>query len=422
MDNVLLVCPGPKPAGRVFQRMSPLVLLPVFGRTLLDRILEKLAREGACSVVVASSDRPGEIRGVLKESHTWGMDVTVCKLDEDYKTGGALERFRELFPAAGEIRELLLEDSHDFPAALPGDIHLSNHQFFEKAFEDSKLVGELTMREASEGVWLSRKASVHPSVVLEPPTWIGPGVKIGADGAVGPGAVIERGAFVDRNAIIRDSWVGPDTYVGRGVELRQSHVWGSGISRWCNGRFFEMEDSFFLEDLGRKRKVSEVDLVSRFVALLIMLGWTPRVAIELIFNRRTGEKLLGWKNVLLPVPGQSRIPEKTTRLKRLNFVSSPLSRWPELFEVVRGRMTLIGMRPMSLGQISGLRGEAARCWRSYPAAVFSSEEVAGTETGAPGLSGKRFKLLIACLGRRKQLGERGDKGASVSSLFEEKTL
>lgn len=409
-NGALLVCPGVKPAGRVFQRIAPLVLLPVFGRRLLDRVLEKLSGEGVESVVIVSVDRPGEVNDALKEVHSWGLDVSVCSVEEELDSEECLHRFRHLFPSESDIRVVSLEDCHGLPATLPGDIHLANHRFFEEAFGQPTVVGGLTMEEISPGVWVSHNAFVHPSAILEAPTWIGPGAQVGAEASVGPCSVIESGAFIDCDAMILESWVGPDTYVGRGAKLRQSHVWGNGVSRWIDGLFLEIGDRHILQDLGQQRNVAKIDGVTRLVALLIWMAWAPQVAFAAVMKRKAGEQLFVERNVLLPVPGRSCFPEKTTRLKRLDGIQGPLSRWPELLEVVRGRMTLIGMRPRSLGQVSGLRGEAAAVWQSHAAAVFSPEEVdrrnlecTGKELKPDGSVRGKFYLLLDCVGLRKQV-------------------
>ncbi len=88
--------------------------------------------------------------------------------------------------------------------------------------------------------WGSRESvSIHPSVTLEGPCWIGPGACLEADVHLGPGVVIGEGAVLRRGARLRDTVVWDGAGVASESRLQAAIVHDSGVveglettSRW----------------------------------------------------------------------------------------------------------------------------------------------------------------------------------------------
>lgn len=75
--KAIVICPEHRPAGGLFHRMEPLALMPVAGRSLLDRALAELKREGVEEVLVLASDRPEKVRKAVGQGKAWGLKVEV---------------------------------------------------------------------------------------------------------------------------------------------------------------------------------------------------------------------------------------------------------------------------------------------------------------------------------------------------------
>lgn len=74
-------------------------------------------------------------------------------------------------------------------------------------------------REVRPGIWLARKAKLHPSVKLEAPVFIGEGSRVEKDSQVGPFVVIGDHCVVDKGCNLGNTMVFEDTYLAERVEL-----------------------------------------------------------------------------------------------------------------------------------------------------------------------------------------------------------
>lgn len=84
--------------------------------------------------------------------------------------------------------------------------------------------------EVSPGVWVSRRADVHPSATLVPPVLIGSGAIVQAKAVVGPRSVLGRGSVVTRGSRVISSRVLPDTIVGEGIRLESVLAGPDGVT------------------------------------------------------------------------------------------------------------------------------------------------------------------------------------------------
>lgn len=383
--NVILLCPNQLPAGRLFQKQAPLALVPLFGRSALDRALESLSREGAGEVLVVSPDRPEKIRAAIESTSSWGLKIDCVAADRELDVEEAILKYHGEFESDAEVVVRKVEECLKPLAGLPGRVHFSNHQFFIDRLKEGSMPVHLTIREKAPGVWVSSRASIHPSATIESPVWIGPHVRIGPDVRIGADSIVENGSIVDRGAQIEGSWIGPDTYVGQRTEIVDSHVWGNTVCRWKDGSFIEIGDDFILADLKRDNWVPSVGWLSRVLAAGLLFTTSPLYAWWKV-TRSKGEELFRFRRVVLPEVGSSRLPDRTVPLRTLEGVEGLASRWLELREVVRGRMSLVGNRPLTLDAISCLGGSRARKWMDHPAGVFSLGDAEGVDGNDPEVS------------------------------------
>jgi NDP-sugar pyrophosphorylase family protein len=107
-----------------------------------------------------------------------------------------------------------------------------------KKFGHVDAESHLTMRRIASDVFVSTRARISPTAIIEGPAWIGPQVIIGPDHAhIMPGSIIEDAAYIDRQATVRGSWIGPEN-------LCRSH--DRGLALLCLGQWFGKLASWFL--------------------------------------------------------------------------------------------------------------------------------------------------------------------------------
>src|SRR4051812_349138 len=111
--KALLICPAERPAVPVLQRMLPLVMLPVLGRSLLEYWLEHVAALGASHVSILAADKPERVRALVGNGARWGLKAELVPAT------------CELPPAA--VRTEYREQSENDWLAAPDDVTLLDH-------------------------------------------------------------------------------------------------------------------------------------------------------------------------------------------------------------------------------------------------------------------------------------------------------
>jgi len=370
--NAILICPEHRPLGGQFHRMKPLALMPVLGRSLIEHALAKLARNGFRDVVVLASDRPGHIRQTVRDGSAWGLRVRVQPVSVEPNVQlAALEWTHEF--ADGKVDTVIVLDRCALADAET--LWQSSEGIFamyRTALMKENAAAQLTMREASPGVWISTKARVSSQANITGPAWIGANVSVREGARIGPHSVIEPGAFIDSYAIVEESWIGPDTYVGPAIQVMHSLAWGNGVTNWQNGSFLEVSDAFLLCDISHApRRERRSTMIGRITALALMGIAFPLVLAIMLKRRLHNETVFRERRCILPPPEKVSHFTRTHALLTLEGTDSLLQRWPELWRVVRGDMALIGNRPLTPEAASSLRGDSARNWLGKPAGVFS---------------------------------------------------
>ena len=348
-----IICPAHRPGIAFLAARRPLILLPVLGRTLLDRFLADVFQRGLRSVSIGAADRPEVIREALRNGEPWGLDA-------------------ELTPLVDEPPELPGTDLLDH---LPGSM--------DSAFTDYRAwfatirtaffhggVPRLGMREVSPGVWIHARAKVDPTASLAAPCWVGERVQVGPGAQLGPGAYIEDDCFIERGAAIEETWVGPGTYVGAFTELLDSLAWGHTLCKWTTGAVTEVADAFLLSALQPAARPGSASLVGRSAAVVAILATLPIAGVALVmsFIRRT--PFLEKREALLPDGSCAAFAE-------FGGLRGRLRRWPRLLAIARGSFAWFGNPPLSRAEAENLHGEFERLWLAVPPGLFSLADAMG---------------------------------------------
>jgi hypothetical protein len=377
--NVILICPEHRPAAKVFHRVRPLALLPVMGRPLLDHAFEHLAGRGVTEVLVLAADRPSQVRAAIRDGEVWGLKIHFMATTHELGEGEAYALHAGHFGEGDRPLILTLDHCAGLPVDQLWRFSTGNHDFFSALLRDSSLTAQLTMQEREPGVWISTRAKVDSAAIIEGPAWIGPRVRIAAGAVIGPDTIIEAGAFIDRGAHVTASWVGPETYTGADVCLEEAIAWGNGLTHWHRGAFTEVTDEFLLSHIRQRRARAGASLAGRALALAIWVALLPLALLVMLASRLRGKAAFVSRQVILPHHSLSGGFPDPGHIKSLNGATGMLSRWPELLEVLRGRMALTGNRPLSLEDAASLRGPAAHQWLHLYAGVFSLADAEGCD-------------------------------------------
>jgi hypothetical protein len=377
--NTLLLCDRPPGETGCFSSRAPLALVPVCGRTLLDRALEQISREKGGEVLVLAADRPHLVREGLANGSHWGMKVRFQSLDRPLDAEVARLRFWSEFQESGEMAvRRLTESGWLLPAAME-TASFPGRGAIAKLLRDHEAPSMVTMREVTPGVRVSTRASVHPAATITAPAWIGPSAKVAAGAMVGPDAIVETGAFIDQGARVASAWIGPDTYVGRGAELTGKLAWGARVESEEPGASVEVDDAFILADLRRNPIASPFGILSRLGALVLLATTTPLALIWLAGRALRGLPLFDRREVILPRPQSPARSREAVMLRSLAGAGVLPSRWPELFVVLRGHMRLVGNRPVAAESLAKLAAVQRRLWTQGPAGLFSLADAEGLE-------------------------------------------
>lgn len=367
--NAVLILPDHRECAGFARRMKPLALMPFMGRELLDLWLEKLAADGFKEVTLLVADRPEEIRRATGDGSRWGLRLTLIPVPRE----PTVEAARTLFTTEAQTSVLTMETLPQGPKQPLWESTEGLYDVMRRKFSHVEPESLLTMRRLASDVFVSTRARIAPTAVIEGPAWIGPRVIIGDHAHIMGGSIIESASYIDRHASVRGSWIGPKTYVGAMTEISHSFAWGDGLENWRLESFVEITDDFLLASLKRQPHGAVAPAwTTRLFALLLMMVASP---LALLAMRRAKwvwrESAFTRRQAILPQQGRQDRYSHTMPLHTLSGTTGLLSRWPELWRVFRGDLHLIGNRPLTTTQAAELGDEFEQLWLASPAGVFS---------------------------------------------------
>ena len=230
----------------------------------------------------------------------------------------------------------------------------------------------LEARQITAGIWVGRDHSIHPSVRLAPPTYIGASSWIGREVELGPGSIIGANAVIDDEATIRASTVLNNTYVGRLVHVDERIVTPGSISDSATGETTRVVDPFLIGRVGAtvegrnplRRSISRLVTLGLLVLLsplMLLVGMLALLLTGRVFVRslRIGQRLGGGVELqrFQILRFQTRLPGgEPSQLGRL-IEHWELHRLPELLNVLRGEMALVGVKPLHSEEAARLTEE-----------------------------------------------------------------
>ena len=221
-------------------------------------------------------------------------------------------------------------------------------------------------RQGPAGVWRDKGTYVHPRATIHPPVYIGTGSQLLADSEIGPNVVVGPYAVVSTGTSIKNSTVLGRTIVGQLLDIENRVVNKSCLIDMRRDEITYVDNSAVLTDanpsilsgfLARCIEKS-IGLLLFFLAspLLLLIALISMGASEgTIFTRveRIGCKPKNILNRSFSEPETIYLTRFQTRLPSGDYtkVGQWLEQWemnrlPELWDVLRGELSLVGVEPL----------------------------------------------------------------------------
>ncbi len=213
--------------------------------------------------------------------------------------------------------------------------------------------------ETTRAIWLERDVVVHPEAQLIPPVYIGNQSRIGRQAVVGPDVVIGSAVVVDDEATVSHSTILPQTYVGRLVDVRNRVVHTNLIVDVASEESVEVSDNFLLGSTQQVVRQSLRRVVEAAIGLVCGLLTLPLLfALALLtwlIERRTFEKVtLASAEFEALTVAQLAVGDGSWG----HFLTRwQLHRLPQLWQVVVGKLALVGTTPRTLAAWQQMAGE-----------------------------------------------------------------
>jgi lipopolysaccharide/colanic/teichoic acid biosynthesis glycosyltransferase/carbonic anhydrase/acetyltransferase-like protein (isoleucine patch superfamily) len=214
------------------------------------------------------------------------------------------------------------------------------------------------------GIWISRNVSLHPTVDLRVPAYIGPNCKIGRGARIGPSAVVSENCIIDEQSSVQNSLVAPGTYIGQGLELEQVIVDRNRLLNAKIGTTLLVSDTFLLSSLTERNAHLPLQrLFSCFAALPLALVLWPVTALVCLYLTLRKKGSFGLDQAVRTPAGDNPGGWREFRIPRFRTHSrEPASRCadlflrlsPGLFSVMKGDLFLVGVQPRTRREIERL--------------------------------------------------------------------
>ena len=224
--------------------------------------------------------------------------------------------------------------------------------------------------EIAPGIWIGPNSIVHPSARLTAPLFIGTGCRIGRNTELGPETIIGSGVVIDEGVTIQQSTVLPHTYIGQFLHLSQRIAQRAELIDITTGTNVQIADPWLLTAVNPALPGSLLrNLVERSVALLLLIAIAPLLLVMglalwlttggpiLTRSQRFGQLPLvkGNPQLIKLYHFRTRSADQSRPLLGACLEACEFQRLPELWNVVRGDIGLIGVKPLSLEETLALQ-------------------------------------------------------------------
>lgn len=246
----------------------------------------------------------------------------------------------------------------------------------------------LSIHQIVPGVWVGLNYSIHATVKIAAPVYIGDNSYIGHEVELGAGTVIGSNVVIDDEATILNSTILSETYVGQLLHLENRIVCPNSISDPESGETTAVVDPFLLSHVGAQPEGPSrlVRILNSSVAITLLVLSSPFLLVFWVvaFIGSGGRPLVNHPRV-----GQRITREDGTRglynfnllhfrTRRQNGSYTLGGRWmeqwefnrlPELFNVLRGDLVFVGVKPLRPEDVLHLSEEWQQKRHDFPAGI-----------------------------------------------------
>lgn len=242
----------------------------------------------------------------------------------------------------------------------------------------------LEAKQIADGIWVGRNHVIHPSVRIAPPIYIGDNCQLGRDVDIGPDVVLGKNVVISNGATISESVVLDYTFVGEFVEVVNRIVNKNLMIDVETAERVELVDTFLLGEVHptlidswlRRVWDTAVSLCLLLLTLPITLSlglmtWltTGRVTEQQIYLGRRPSSTVNNSELSTFTMHHFNIRRADGELTRFGrwLKKSEMYRLPELWNVLKGDMSLIGVKPLQSAEAAKIVEAWQRQRYQYPA-------------------------------------------------------
>jgi NDP-sugar pyrophosphorylase family protein len=226
-------------------------------------------------------------------------------------------------------------------------------------------------RRMARGIWVGRDNIIHPTARLAPPVCVGDNCLVGPDAELGPESIIGSHVIIDDEATVHHSTVLSYTYVGHLVNVNNRFVHRNLIVDAQTAESTIVVDRFLLDEATPAVLNVGLRRLADFCAALLLLAISLPALLPLILLvwLANGKPFMAVERVGvrpgLRGKGPGGRPETFSllwfRTRRQDGRRTWLGRWlekwdlcrlPELWNVLKGDLGLVGVKPLSLEEAS----------------------------------------------------------------------
>jgi len=212
-----------------------------------------------------------------------------------------------------------------------------------------------------KGIWLSPSASLHTSVKVTPPVYIGEHCQIKENVSIGPNVVMEKNCVVGEESQLDNSLVMQQSFIGKGLEIKHCLVDRHHVYNLKHDSHVLINDELILSEMEPKLSWEQlgVQAAERGFALIFLFLFSP-FFLYLLFTRKVMKK----ETVSLPAGIDTKL-WKTFDLYRMppedcEEEEGFLTFIPMLVNILQGDLHWVGTQPRSKKEIQLLPPE----WRT----------------------------------------------------------
>lgn len=428
MVKAIIVATGQSDNLPILEERYPLPLLPLIDRPFLQHVVELLVEGGVTSMEFILYHLPDKIESLLGNGMRWGsnftfhlaqspndishflplilneedefiwliqanhlLEIPIQEIEQEKKSqlfylpnkeqnkdswsGWAFLSKQDLqeVPETANFEDLekhLLAKQIEktaiakfLSASSCKDLYISSSKILQKEFSFPTSV----VSEIEEGIWLGRNVSLHPTVRVHKPVYIGTNCKIDQGSTLGPNTVIGDGCIISSQCEVKNSLIFPKSYIGESLNLEDSVVDKNCLVNFEVDSTVAVSDHFLLGDVAENifSKFFMRALTRSVGCILYILLLPITLLTMLILKMKRGKVKHAQEVVHLPTISPHEEQWQTFELSCFSskdFQATKISPWqhfflyflPSLKHIVKGELNFVGLIPRTKDQITHL--------------------------------------------------------------------